>query len=145
MASGDLPVPEPERASLSGEARTWAVGPEDGRHRLLPELRARGASVYGPDGEKIASIESLAIDEITGDVAYAVMGEGGFLGLGRRRHPVPWSLLGYDPRKDGYLVPLDRQALEKAPALDRDGRGGRAFRQRMDAYYADYGASPHPV
>jgi hypothetical protein len=40
---------------------------------------------------------------------------GGFLGMGTDRFPLPWSMLRYDTTLDGYVVPVDKSQLEKAP------------------------------
>jgi hypothetical protein len=55
------------------------------------------------------------IDRQSGQVKYAVLEFGGFLGMGTDRYPIPWSMLKYDTRNSGYVVPLDKVKLEKAP------------------------------
>jgi hypothetical protein len=77
---------------------------------------------------------------------YALMSFGGFLGLGERFHPLPWSLLDYDPHKDGYVVPLDKTQLKAAPSLGAEdleafGAGEAIFAELKD-YYGRYGATP---
>jgi hypothetical protein len=42
------------------------------------------------------------IGKQTGKVGYAVMGFGGFLSI---YYPLPWSLLKYNPRIEGYEGP----------------------------------------
>jgi hypothetical protein len=49
-------------------------------------------------------IERVMIDKLTGKVAYAVMSFGGFMGIGEDYYPLPWSLLTYNPRLEGYEV-----------------------------------------
>jgi hypothetical protein len=58
------------------------------------------------------------IDKPSGKVAYAIMSFGGFLGMGNQYHPLPWSVLKYDTNRGGYVVRLDKQKLERAPAYD---------------------------
>jgi hypothetical protein len=41
------------------------------------------------------------VDKISGQVAYAVMSFGGFLGIGESYHPLPWRVLKYDVRQGG--------------------------------------------
>jgi hypothetical protein len=71
--------------------------------------------VYNVAGEKLGSIDDLMIDKQSGQVRYAVLEFGGFLGMGTDRYPLPWSMLKYDTSQDGYLVPLDKATLENAP------------------------------
>jgi hypothetical protein len=49
------------------------------------------------------------VDKISGQVAYAVMSFGGFLGIGKSYHPLPWRMLKYDVRQNGYVVDIDRR------------------------------------
>ena len=60
------------------------------------------------------------IDKISGKAIYAVMAFGGFLGIGEKQHPLPWSSLTYDEDKGGFVVNLDKRKLEHAPTLDPD-------------------------
>ena len=59
------------------------------------------------------------VDKVTGQVAYAVMSFGGFLGLGQSYHPLPWRLLTYDTKVGGYVVDLDKERLQDAPSYTR--------------------------
>lgn len=56
----------------------------------------------------------------SGKVAYAVMSFGGFLGIGERYHPLPWSKLDDDAGLGGFLMELNRRVLETAPSYGRD-------------------------
>lgn len=120
--------------------------PEEAPHRLLSADQAEGVAVYDRLGEKVAMIADVAVDEVTGKVAYAILSHGGFLGLGRRYHPVPWSVLHYDPRRGGYVLPLDRRTLESAPTYKVKATGGwddASYRDVVHRYYQDYGAAPY--
>lgn len=83
--------------------------------RLISADKVEGTNVYNSTGDKLGSIDNVMIDKQTGKVAYAMMSFGGFLGLGEKYHPLPWSLLKYDTGKGGYLVNLDKRTLEGAP------------------------------
>jgi hypothetical protein len=65
-------------------------------------------------------VEDIMLDKITGQVAYAVLSFGGFLGMGEKQYPLPWSSLKYDTGKNGYLVNIDKDRLKNAPSIDRD-------------------------
>jgi hypothetical protein len=65
-------------------------------------------------------VEDVMIDKPSGRIVYAVMSFGGFLGMGGRHHPLPWSALRYDTEIGGYVVDLDRETLEGAPAFADD-------------------------
>ncbi|MFZ5669019.1 MAG: PRC-barrel domain-containing protein [Pseudomonadota bacterium] len=116
-------------------------------HSLITAGRVEGTPVFNQAGERIGEIEDLSIQKESGQVAYALLSFGGFLGLGERIHPLPWSVLKYDTEKDGYVVPLDRTQLESAPSYDKgelEAIGGDSdYRDRLFEYYAQFGASPY--
>jgi len=97
---------------------------------VISSDRVEGTTVYNTAGEKLGSIDDLMIDKVSGQVRYAVLEFGGFLGIGTDRYPLPWSLLKYDVTQDGYVVPLDKDKLEGAPKY--------AHNQVPD-YTTDYG------
>jgi hypothetical protein len=90
--------------------------PRDPRGRLIAANQVAGTSVYNTAGDKLGSVEEVMIDKSSGRIAYAVLGFGGFLGIGNRHHPLPWSTLHFDTSLGGYVVDLDRSVLEGAPA-----------------------------
>lgn len=82
---------------------------------VISSDKVEGTNVYNPAGEKLGSIDDLMIDRQSGQVKYAVLEFGGFLGMGTDRYPIPWSVLKYNEDKGGYVVPLDKSRLENAP------------------------------
>jgi len=88
-------------------------------HPLILASRVTGTTVFNKLGEKIGHVDDLSIEKVSGTVIYAVMSFGGFLGIGEKFHPVPWSLLDYDVERDGYVVPFDKATLESAPFYER--------------------------
>jgi len=89
-------------------------------HSLIAADKVEGTTVYDAKGEKIGSIHQIMIDKSSGRVTYAVMSFGGFLGIGGKYHPLPWTMLTYDERLGGYVVNLDRERLENAPTYAED-------------------------
>ncbi|MCB2050258.1 MAG: PRC-barrel domain containing protein, partial [Novosphingobium sp.] len=79
---------------------------------------------------------------------YAIMSFGGFLGIGNRLHPLPWSALRYDPEKQGYVVSIDMDTLRNAPhydAAELEGLGGAhppELQAQILEYYGPYGHPP---
>jgi hypothetical protein len=82
---------------------------------LISADKVEGTSVYNQEGDKLGTVEEIMIDKRSGRVAYAVMSFGGFLGMGESHHPLPWQVLHYDTDRNGYVVPLSKDVLEKAP------------------------------
>jgi sporulation protein YlmC with PRC-barrel domain len=96
-----------------------------------------GTNVYNVSGDKLGSIDDLMIDKSSGQVRYAVLEFGGFLGMGTDRYPIPWSMLKYDSSQDGYVVPLDKARLESAPRYSNDAIPDYddTYRSSVDKYY----------
>jgi len=97
---------------------------------VISSDKVEGTAVYSPDGDKLGSIDDLVIDKRSGLVRYAALEFGGFLGIGTDRYPVPWALLKYDTSKDGYVIPLAAEQLDKAP---------RYAESQQPDYSDDYG------
>lgn len=115
-------------------------------HPLIPAKRVNGSPVFNQADEKIGQIEDVAIDKYTGKVAYAILSFGGFLGLGGKHQPLPWSVLKYDADRGGYVVPITEEFLALAPKLevsDLSGWDDSPQRDALHTYYAPYGAMPY--
>lgn len=105
-------------------------------HRLISAERVQGTPVFDREGEKVGHIEDVMLEKQTGRVAYAIMSHGGILGAGERFHPIPWSMLRYDVDKHGYMSPLDKAQLEKAPTLDHtEIYGDDAWAEVVHSHY----------
>ena len=53
-------------------------------------------------------------------IMFAVIGFGGFLGIGERYHAIPWASLDYDIDAGGYVVPFSKDQLKAAPSYSID-------------------------
>ena len=91
----------------------------DETRRLIASSKVEGTAVFDREGAQIGTILNFMVDKVSGQVAYAVMSFGGFLGLGESHHPLPWRALTYDVNLGGYVVDLDGTALA---GQDRGGR-----------------------
>ncbi len=132
MAMGDAPV-----TGSGGDV------PRDETAQLIAADKVNGTAVYDRQGERLGTIEDLMLDKISGKVAYAVMSFGGFLGIGERYHPLPWSVLTYDTRLGGYVVDLDRARLEGAPTVAANEHVDWSDRDWGQRVYDYYGVPPY--
>lgn len=107
---------------------------------MVSSADVNGTAVYNLTGEHLGHIDHLMIDKQSGNIAYAVMGFGGFLGMGEDHHPVPWKKLSYDPSLGGFVTDIDRQQLEGAPARPNNWRDDRDW---SAATYNYYGIAPY--
>lgn len=102
---------------------------------LVSSNDVNGTAVYGTGGDKVGEIDHLMIDKQTGKVSYAVMGFGGFLGLGEEHYPVPWQKLTYDTSKGGFVTDISKEQLEGAPERRSDWHRDRDWEQRTHDHY----------
>ena len=97
-----------------------------------------GTSVKDPTGNTIGKIEDLMLDKLSNNIMYAVVGFGGFLGMGEKYHPLPWSTLDYDPTEGGYVVTFTKEELRAAPSYSLEelsADDGLQFRDKVYDYY----------
>ena len=64
---------------------------------LIGSDKVEGTYVYDAHGQHIGSIERVMIDKRSGQVAYAVLSFGGFLGIGSDYYPIPWDSSSMTP------------------------------------------------
>ena len=102
---------------------------------LVSSSNVNGTDVYGRDGSHIGSIDHLMIDKQSGKVAYAVMGFGGFLGMGEEHHPIPWSKLRYDTTKGGFVTDISEQDVKGAPDRTDSWHTDRDWERRTHDHY----------
>ena len=105
------------------------------RHSLIGSDRVQGTAVYRSNGEKVGTIDRVMIDKISGKVAYAVMSFGGFLGIGEEYYPLPWELLTYNTRLEGYEVNIGEEQLKSAPKYSAHETWDWTNRGQIDDYY----------
>jgi hypothetical protein len=110
---------------------------EDETVSLIGSDKVQGTAVFGPDGERIGSIERVMIEKVTGRVSYAVLSFGGFLGIGDDEYPLPWPSLKYNTELGGYQTMITRDQVENAPKTTRNGEWnwGTEGARRIDDYY----------
>ncbi len=110
----------------------------DETDRLISSEKVDGTAVYNGAGDRLGTVHHLMIDKFTGQVEYAVMSFGGFLGIGESYNPLPWRVLDYDTRMGGYVVDIDRSRLERAPRYTPSTTPDwtdRSYRSRIDEYW----------
>src|SRR5512132_430989 len=103
---------------------------------LIAADKVKGTSVYNQQGDKLGNVDDIMIDKVSGRAIYAIMSFGGFLGMGEKQHPLPWSALTYDESKGGFVVNLDKKQLEAAPTIDdEDFKWTPDYGRSVDKYY----------
>ena len=110
------------------------TGQTDETNRLISSQKVDGTAVYNRRGD----VDHMMIDKFTGQVQYAVLSCGGFLGMGEEYSPLPWKSLTYDTNLGGYVIDADRARLGSAPRFQSAGEpnwSDRAYTDRLDQYW----------
>ena len=94
-----------------------------------------GLPVYNDHGEKIGVIDDIMLPTMGGEVTAAVS-VGGFMGIGEDYYPLPWSMLTYNPKLEGYEVNISETQLKGAPKYSTHETWDWDSRTRaIDDYY----------
>jgi hypothetical protein len=97
-------------------SRTLGSVDKDETADLIASNKVEGTAVYNRQGDKLGEVYNFMVGKRSGEVAYAIMSFGGFLGIGQKYHPLPWNALTYDTGKKGYVVDADKERLMGAPS-----------------------------
>jgi len=79
-----------------------------------------GEDVYNHRGEDLGDIKEFMLDMRTGNVSYAVLSFGGFLGMGEKLFAVPWNALTLDTVNKRFILKVEKDQLKDAPGFDAD-------------------------
>ena len=137
--SGNAPVPHSTSGSSSQDssAHNWKNAKGDasankGMHICLAD-ELLGKSVVSTTGDKLGKIEDVVIHP-GGEVAYAVLSFGGFLGMGDKYFAIPWSAFKHEhamnnpdssttgmreKKNEPLVLAIDKDRLKNAPGFDK--------------------------
>lgn len=112
--------------------------------RLLSCSQINGTIVKNTEGKSIGKIEDMMIDWASGNVAYAVLSFGGFLGMGEKLFAIPLDAFDFKSREAGEAVlDIDKESLENAPGFDKDHWPQNPDRTFISSVYSHYGHEPY--
>jgi sporulation protein YlmC with PRC-barrel domain len=114
-----------------------------GHTQAIQASRVIGTDVYNTEGNHIGTIEDVMLDKLSNSIMFAVIGFGGFLGIGEKYHAVPWASLDYNPSRGGYVVSFTREQLEAAPVYDISELTNSDGEKVREASYNYYNVPPY--
>ncbi len=121
-------------AQVVGSGRGKGPAPE-----VMAAATLDGDKVITSDGAEVGKISDIMLDVRSGRVAYAVLSEGGFLGMGTTLHAIPWSALTLDTDEQCFRVDITAQQLKDDPGFDRDhwpAMADPAWGAQLHQYYS---------
>lgn len=114
-----------------------------GKPNVLSATTMIGDGVRNPQGEDLGELEEIMLDVDTGQIAYAVLSFGGFLGIGDKLFAIPWEALTLLPDEHAFALDVTREQLENAPGFDKDDWPATIDREWMVEVYDYYGYAPY--
>ena len=101
-------------AVLSARAESPATAGSSGN--IVRGSKIVGAKLFNTKGEQMGTIDDVLVNPKTGKVSYAVLGAGGFLGLGDKKTIVPRSIVQQDQQNpEAFVTTTEKQRLQQAP------------------------------
>jgi len=102
-----------------------------------------GDEIYNAAGEHLGELKEIMLDINTGQVAYAVLSFGGFLGMGNKLFAMPWEALTVDTERACFLLDVSREQLDHAPGFDKDNWPSAPDRTFITTVHSYYGYEPY--
>jgi len=105
-----------------------------------------GMAVYNSAGDKLGKIEDLVFNPANGNIRYAVLSFGGFLGVGDKYFAIPMNHLQVEAKKGSvtgaekyeFVLNVDKDRLKNAPGFDAKNWpdfGDAAYGTSVDKFY----------
>lgn len=101
-----------------------------------------GDSVVNGADEDLGDIKEIMLDMQTGQVAYAVLAFGGFLGMGEKLFAVPWQALHLDTVNKRFVLNIDKDRLQNAPGFNPDAWPDMSDISWASQIHTFYGTDP---
>ena len=102
-----------------------------------------GPRLMGADTLIGNDIKEIMLDVGTGNIEYAVLSFGSFLGMGEKLFAVPWSALKLDTENKRFLLDIDKERLQNAPGFDKDNWPDLADKTFINNLHTYYGTKPY--
>jgi sporulation protein YlmC with PRC-barrel domain len=104
-----------------------------------------GDTVRDLQGDQLGSLEEIMLDLNSGQVAYAVLSFGGFLGIDDKYFAIPWQALSVDTENHEIVLDVDQDKLENAPGFDKDNWPNTADPEWVAAVHSYFGYDPYRI
>lgn len=110
---------------------------------VLTASSLKGTGIINNKGENLGELKDLMIDLLSGNIAYAVVSFGGFLGMGNKLFAMPWEAFVVDEKKEKLVANLDKEVLENAPGFDENNWPKKPTRDFISQVHSHYGYKPY--
>jgi len=116
---------------------------KDHAPEILSATTLIGNDVVNKEGKSLGKIEEIMLDRHSGNIAYAVLSFGGFLGMGDKLFAVPWRSMTVNTIEHNCLLDVNKEQLEDAPGFDKSNWPSSGDRKFLDSVYSYYKIEPY--
>lgn len=102
-----------------------------------------GQRVHNPQGENLGKIEDVVLDVERGQIAYAVLSFGGFLGMGDKFFAIPWQALQIQGTNQPVILNISKEQLRQSKGFDKSNWPDMASPNFATQTYQQYGYQPY--
>ena len=75
--------------------------------------------LIGQDGAKLGVIRETFVDLDTGRIEFLIVETPGLMGGSGKYHPVPWTIVRYEPRAKEFHADIAKDRFKSSPSYDR--------------------------
>ncbi len=101
-----------------------------------------GMTVKNYQGEKLGTVEDLAVDVSSGRIVQVILSTGGIIGVGDRLSAVPPGALHYDVTNKVLHLDANKEKLRSAPEFKTAKWAEHSDTEHLSAVYTYYGQEP---
>jgi hypothetical protein len=90
-------------------------------------------------GEDLAKVDDFVVDIASGNIRYVILSMGGFLGINDKLRALPWELFTVRAADHEFLIDMEKQMLQDAPAFERShwpDMSSEAWAAAVQAHFA---------
>lgn len=104
--------------------------------------KLRDETVKSASGQDLGKLDDVLVNPKTGKLEFAVLGRGGFFGIGEKLVPVPWHLVTSSSNKE-LTMNVDARQLRGAPKLEKNysNLASPGFIAQVHQFYAQASAT----
>jgi sporulation protein YlmC with PRC-barrel domain len=111
--------------------------------RFIPTNRLTQYDVINKQGEDMGQVQTFVVDMVVGRIAFVVVSFEGFLGISDKWFAMPWEILKWSIEDKKFILDMAKEALEKAPGMDKSKWPNEINFDLMAKAYTHYGVAPY--
>jgi hypothetical protein len=89
-------------------------------NQLLSSVTILSDPVINAEGKELGNIKELMLNPESGQIDYAVLSFGGFLGIGDKFFAIPWDAIELFRHDKSMRLNISKEKLESMKGFDKD-------------------------